>query len=233
MATTETTTFPGGTGVVAVPDGAGPHPGVLVLHEAFGLNADIERIAARFADNGYVALAPDVFGPGGRLRCLVSTFRDLKRGDGPAFERIDAARASLAARDDVDAGRIGVVGFCMGGGFALLHAARADVGVVAAYYGDVPKSADALAGIPPCFGGYGGKDRLFAPQAVRLRSHLDELGVPSDVRVHPEVGHSYMNDADNTLARLGARGPMKVGYDPTTAEESWERMLAWFADHLT
>lgn len=233
MATTATVTLPDGvTGILALPSGAGPYPGVLVLHEAFGLNADIERITARFADNGYVALAPDVFGRGWRPRCLISTFRDLKRGHGPAFDRVDTAGSWLADRGDVDADRVGVVGFCMGGGFALLHAARADIAVVAAYYGDVPKSAEPLRGIPPCFGGYGAEDKLFAPQGVRLRSHLDELGVPSDVRVLPGVGHSYMNDVDSRLARLGSKGPMKVAYDPTAAEDSWERMLAWFAEHL-
>jgi carboxymethylenebutenolidase len=163
--------FPSSTGrpmsaALAVPTAMEPRPGVIVIHEIFGLNDDIRRIAARFADLGYVALAPALFDNGSPpVLCVARTLLSLQRGEGPAFADLDAARAWLGARPEVDASRIGAVGFCMGGGFALLYAVRAPLGATAVFYGDVPKTADGLRGVCPVLGGYGGRDRFFAKQA--------------------------------------------------------------------
>src|SRR3954447_3414532 len=102
------------------PVGPGPWPGVVVLHESFGLNDDIRQHADRLAAAGYVVLAPDLLGS---WRCLLATFRALARGRGKPFEDIETARSTLAGREDCT-GRVGVIGFCMGGGFALATAAR-------------------------------------------------------------------------------------------------------------
>ena len=102
-----------------------------------------------------------------------------------------------------------------------------------AFYADVPKNADALRGVPPVVAGFGGRDRLFGPGASRLRAHLEKLDVPCDIRVYPTAGHSYMSPHENLLARLGAFGPMKVGYDEAASEDSWQRMLRFFEEHLT
>src|SRR5437762_6755443 len=113
-------TFPAAGGHVmraalAVPPGAGKHPGVIVIHEIFGLNDDIRRISGRLADLGYVALAPDLFDrPGVRLLCVARTMAALNRDHGEAFDDLEAARSWLAARPEVDGSRIGVIGFCMG-----------------------------------------------------------------------------------------------------------------------
>ncbi|MCA1844486.1 MAG: dienelactone hydrolase family protein, partial [Actinobacteria bacterium] len=106
-------------GYLSVPDGAGPCPGVVVLHEAFGLTDDIRSITDRFAAAGYAALAPDLYSWGPTFRCLVATFNDLIRREGEAHERVDGAGRWLAAQPSCT-GRVGVVGFCGGGGFALL-----------------------------------------------------------------------------------------------------------------
>src|ERR687889_965327 len=153
------TTLPGDVKAhLAVPPvGAGPWPGVVVLHESFGLNDDIREQADRLAAAGYLAVAPDLFSAGGAVRCLKRTFGDLFRQDGPAFGDLEAARSWLAGREDCT-GRVGVVGFCMGGGFALLAATRG-FDVAAPNYGMLPRDAErALAGACPIVASYGGKE---------------------------------------------------------------------------
>src|ERR1700732_4717560 len=101
------------TAELFMPAGAGPHPGVVVLHESFGLNDDIRRIAARFAEAGYAALAPDLYSHGTRIVCLSRVIVDMLSG-GVAREIADihAAREALAARAEADGERIAVAGFC-------------------------------------------------------------------------------------------------------------------------
>src|SRR3954464_9356544 len=107
---------------VAEPSGSGPWPGVVVVMDALGLSDDIREQADRLAAGGYLAFAPDLYSGRG-LRCVVATLSSPRSGRGPPHHDIYAARRWLAQRDDCT-GRIGVIGFCMGGGFALLSAAR-------------------------------------------------------------------------------------------------------------
>jgi len=220
---------------LAVADGPGPHPGVVVLHELFGLNDDIRRIAARFAQAGYVAVAPDLFSGGARLACLSRVVRDMVRG------RLDdevavilEVRAYLAARDDVDAERVAVAGFCLGGGFALIAGLDPGFRASAVHYGEVPRRRERLEGSCPVVASYGARDRIFGrPVAERLESYLDGLGIENDVKVYDNVGHSFLNRHDGWqgwLAKLPT--PMRVGYGDEEAEDAWRRMLAFFADHL-
>lgn len=239
--TTEDVRFPVAGGremraALALPPGHRPgdrHPGVLVVHEIWGLNDDIRSIAARFASLGYAALAPDLYDrPGPRLLCIARTFATLRRGSGDAFDDLDAARRWLAARPEVDGSRIGAIGFCMGGGFALLFAVRAPLGATANFYGEVPDDAAALRGTCPVLGSFGGQDRVFGQKAAVLERHLSELGVDHDVKVYPDAGHSFMSRNEGLLAKLGAFGPMRVAYDPAAAEDSWRRIEAFFGRHL-
>jgi len=217
-----------------LPPGAGARPGVVVLHETFGLNDDIRRLTNRFADSGYAAIAPDLFDrPGARALCIAKTMLSLRSRTGQAFTDIELARAFLVARPEVLGERIAIAGFCLGGGFALIAALEGPYRVAAPYYGEVAKDVKHLEGICPVVGGYGGKDRLFAPHGERLERHLAKLGVEHDLKIYPDAGHSFMSQHDQTLlVRLAARGPMKVGYDEAAAEDSWRRMLAFFERHL-
>jgi carboxymethylenebutenolidase len=238
MPSTIDVTFPASGGcnmraAFAAPQGAGKRPGVIVIHEIFGLNDDIRRIAGRIADLGYVALAPDLYDrPGPRLLCIARTMAALQRRSGNAFDDLDAARAWLSARPEVEAARIGVIGFCLGGGFALLYAVRAPLGVAAVFYGDVPKAAKELEGVCPVLGSYGGRDRIFAPQGRRLEQLLTATNVPHDVRIYDDAGHSFMSQHTGLFAQLSAYGPMKIGYNPAAAEDSWKRIAAFFSRHL-
>lgn len=218
---------------LAVPAGSGPHPAVIVIHEIFGLNADIREKARRLAGMGYVAIAPDLLAPlGPKPICMVRAFRDLRAGKGATFDNLEACREWLAGRADVDASRIGVVGFCLGGGFALLLATRGGLGAAGVFYGDVPQDIARLEGACPVVAGYGGRDRVFRGHAPRLEAHLAELDIPHDVKRYEDAGHSYMSRHRGVAARLNSWGPLKVGFNPAAAEDSWSRISAFFGEHL-
>jgi carboxymethylenebutenolidase len=211
------------------PEGDGPHPAVVVIHESFGLNDDIRRIARRFADNGYVAGTVDLLTGAPKLVCVARAMRDLRNGRGPSVEKLESAIDALAAREDVRA--VGVAGFCLGGGFALLLACREKVPVAGVYYGEL-RPRDELARACPIVGGYGAKDRMFGKKGRTLAATLDALGIEHDVRVYDDAGHSYMNQAGHDKLVLPVRPLMHVEYNEAAAEDSWARMLAFFGRHL-
>lgn len=224
--------------LLALPDGRPPEggwPAMLAIHDIAGFRPDIRRVAKRLADSGYAALAPALFdGAGAPGLCVFRTFRDYQRGDGAAFERIEAAQGFLAGEAVVNRDRIGITGFCLGGGFAIFYAARGGVRVCAPYYGETPKTAEELKRVCPVVAGFGELDKSFAEKGRRLESHLEQLGVPHDVKFYPGVGHSYMNDhkAGPVIDAIMRATPMHGGYDEAAAEDSWRRMLAFFAEHL-
>ena len=218
-------------GWLALPSQPGPRPAVVVIHDITGMRADTRRHCARFAEEGYVALAPDLY-DGGSPRCVVGTLTGMLRGRGEAFDVIRASRELLAARPDVDAARIGVVGFCMGGGFALLAAADDAFAVAAPFYGTVPRSADRLSGLCPTIAQFGAQDLVFRRSARRLKRHLEQLDVPHAWHLREGVGHSFMNDHPDVMFRLSRFGPMRAGYDAETESEAWGAMLAFFSEHL-
>jgi carboxymethylenebutenolidase len=227
----DTVSLPGSLlGYLSVPDGPGRWPGVVVLHELLGLTDDIRRIADRLAADGFVAVAPDLFSWGPTSRCLVATFRDLVRREGEAHGRIDAVGEWLAAHPSCS-GRVGVVGFCMGGGFALLAAPRGRFAASAVNYGLVPHHAEAvLAGACPIVGSYGGKDRTLRGHARRLESALAANRVDHDVKEYPAVSHSFMNRHEGWTAvfeRIGYR------YGEAEAEDAWGRIVEFFGRHLS
>jgi carboxymethylenebutenolidase len=218
-----------------LPHSDGPHPGVLVLHESFGLNDDIRRIASRFAEEGYATLVPNLFSHGSRIVCLSRVMTDMVRG---AIDReiadILAARAALAELSDVDADRIAVAGFCLGGGFALIAATKPGFRAAAVNYGDVPKDRAKLDGVCPVVASFGGRDKMFGRNmAERLEAHLSSLGVTHDIQTYPNAGHSFFSQYDGWqewLARFPT--PMAVGSDAPAAADGWQRMLEFFDEHV-
>ena len=204
---------------------------MVVIHDLTGFGADAQRHCARFADEGYVALAPDLY-RGGNVSCVVQTLKSIATGQGHALTVVDAARRALADREDVDEERLGVIGFCMGGGFALIAAADQRFAVAAPFYGSVPREASRLRGICPTLAQYGSKDVAFVAHGRRLASHLQELGIEHEVLFHEDAGHSFMNQLEGVAAMGGPYTPLRAEYDPVVEARAWERVLEFFAQHM-
>jgi carboxymethylenebutenolidase len=227
-----TGTSPGLRGYVARPTTPGPWPGVVMVHEAWGVDDVARRQADRLAEAGYLTVLPDLYSAGGVIRCLKATFGALKAQRGRPFQDLEAARTWLTAQPDCT-GRVGVIGFCMGGGFALLAATRGfDASSV--NYGMLPDEPDdALVGACPVVASYGARDRGLKGAADRLESTLTWLGVEHDVKEYPSAGHSFLNDEYFGPGLLHpVQRIVNVGPDPLAAADAWLRIEHFFAEHL-
>ncbi len=214
------------------PEGDGPWPGVVMVHEALGYDDVMRRQAERLAEAGFLTLAVDLFSAGGgKVRCMISAFRALTRGSGKQFADIEAARQYLLESPDCT-GKIGVIGFCMGGGFALLTASKGfDASSV--NYGMMPRDLSVLEGACPIVASYGERDQL-AKVAGQLENELTPRSVVHDVKLYPKAGHSFLNDAETgpkllrPIMRIAGVGP-----EPTAAADAWKRIDRFFHEHLT
>lgn len=211
---------------VVVPPGA--RRGVVVLHEIFGIQPEILRVCERFASAGWAAVAPDLYARG-RLSCLRAGLDMLRTGRGPLADRIAGVRDWLGATHGIPAGSVGVVGFCLGGGYALAVGSR--FAAVSANYGEVPED-EALAGCAPTIACFGGRDRMFAPKAKVLQTKLERAGVAHEVHVFAEVGHSFLTDGHHPVASTLSRPFLQVGYDAATAEAAWTKIFAFVDRHV-
>jgi carboxymethylenebutenolidase len=218
--------------VTVRPTAGGPWPGVVMLHEIFGIDDVLRRQANRLASAGFVVLAPDLLGEGWKLGCMISIFKAMRARSGLPFDIIRRAREHLLGDPQVN-GKVGVIGFCMGGGFALLVSSDGfDASSV--NYGMVPADVDeVLRGACPVVASYGGRDKQLLPQVPRLRAALEANAVPYDLEVYPTAGHSFLNDEPNgpVLARPLMR-LSHVGPDPVAAPDAWRRIEAFFGQHL-
>jgi carboxymethylenebutenolidase len=222
---------------VAIPAHPGPWPGVVVVHDFAGMSHDLRHQADWLASAGFLAAAPDLYYWGSRLRCLWTIMREVTAGQGRTVADIDAARGWLSARDDCT-GRIGVIGFCMGGGYALALAAGHGYAASSTNYGGCPSHPEqALTGACPVVGSYGGKDRspMGASAAARLERTLTALGVEHDIKVYPDAGHGFINDhdpADMTPLLVILNKVSGTRYHEPSARDARRRIAAFFHRHL-
>jgi carboxymethylenebutenolidase len=207
---------------LAVPEGEGPFPGVVVIHEIYGLNRDVREICDRFAAEGYAALGVDLFAGRNRALCMVRFMTDAFRGvvDRYGLSDLREALSYLGSQPAVDGSRVGAIGFCMGGGFAIAWACTDPrLRVIAPFYASNPKPLSAVARSCPVVGSYPEKD--FTAKAAReLEGELERSGVEHDIEIYPGARHSFFN-------RHGR------AYDPVAASDAWRRTLAFFGRFLS
>ena len=209
-----------GTSYLALPDGPAPYPGVVVIHEASGLNDNIRGICRRFAAEGYAALGVDLFEGRNRAACMARMFTGGMAGN-LSYYGVPALKAALgrvAGHPEVDANRIGAIGFCLGGSIVLTWACTdGRLGAIAPFYGAAPKPREAIRRLCPVVGSWPGKDFTTKAAGV-LEADLTAAGIPHDLKVYPGAKHSFFNDQWRNYHAAAA--------------DSWQRVLAFFAEHV-
>ena len=222
---------------VAIPATEGPWPGVVVVHDFGGMGQDLRNQADWLASEGYLAAAPDLYYWGSRLRCLWTIMREIGASKGRTFDDIEHVRGWLTGHRECT-GTIGVIGFCMGGAYAVALAPAHGFSASSVNYGGCPKDAEvALAGTCPIVGSFGGRDRspMGRSAAPRMESALTALGVDHDVKVYPDAGHGFINDPDPADATPFLIFLAKISgtrYHDASARDARRRIVAFFGKHL-
>lgn len=223
----QTVTFKSGDqevqALLYLPSGDQPHPAIVVIHEWWGLVDWVKDQASNYADQGYVALAVDLYR--GKTASDSDTAHQLMRGlpQDRGVRDLVSAVSYLKQRKDVDPGRIGAVGWCMGGGFALqLAIAEPSLRAVAINYGSLATDRDALSHVHAAvLGNFGGQDKGITPADVTAFSAtLKTLGNSPDVKEYPDAGHAFENPNN------------KDGYRASDAADAQQRMRNFFAQTL-
>ena len=214
-------------GYLARPMKAGKYPGIIVIHENAGLSDHVRDVARRFAKDGYVALAPDFLSrQGGTAKANpkgggLSNIRELAPAQG-VVEDAEAGMAYLRVLPDVRRDRMGVVGFCWGGGMAFLTATQArNLGAVVIYYGASPSPLDLVKNIQaPVLANYAEKDPNIDKGIPDTEAAMKKYNKVYDYKIYPGTLHAFNNDTN----------PER--YNAQAAKEAWERTMEFFKKNL-
>jgi carboxymethylenebutenolidase len=224
---TETVTYKSGdetvSGYLALPDGAGKHPAIIVIHEWWGLNDWVKEQAQKYAAQGYVALAVDLY------RGKVATNQDeahiLMRGlpDDRGMRDLEAAFTYLSSRPDVTAGKIGSIGWCMGGSWSIkLAVDQPKLAACVVNYGWLPSEPALVAKIKaPVQGNFGADDQGIPPKDVKaFEAAMKADGKFADIKIYDGAGHAFQNPNN------------KQGYRPEATTDASQRISSFFQKYL-
>jgi len=210
------------SGYLAIPE-KGTGPGVIVIQEWWGLVNHIKDVCDRFANEGYVALAPDLYhGKATKSPDEAGKLMMALRID-EAEKDLRAAIQYLLSHDATKGTKVGIIGFCMGGALSLYAASKnAQVGACVVFYGIHPNVKPDLPALQaPVLGIYAERDRSVPPDSVHeLERKLKELGKSVEIHIYPDTDHAFFNDQ-----RLDV-------YNPKAAQDAWRRVIQFFAKHL-
>jgi carboxymethylenebutenolidase len=208
---------------LTLPGGEGPWPGVVVIQEWWGLDDHIKAVADRFAEAGFAAIAPDLYygavtSEPDEARKLVMALDWNK-----ALTAIQKAIEVLVAHDKVSPQKVGIIGFCMGGGLTWHAAAKlTHVGAAAPFYGGGPEMSDEeVAQIKaPVLAIFGELDQGVSPEVARKRAaQMDKAGVKHETIIYPQAQHAFFNDT-------------RAAYSAEAAADAWQQVLKLFRETL-
>ncbi len=212
------------SGFLVTPEGKGPFPAVIVIQEWWGLVDWVKDQARALAKEGYVVLAPDLYR--GKSTSSQEEAHQLMMGtpQDRAMRDLQGAFADLQSRSDVKKDRIGAIGWCMGGGYALrLATVEPGLAAVVAYYGTPPTEPASIAAIKaPVLGNYGAEDKGPSPEQVKaFQAAMQKDGKAADIKIYPGAGHAFAN-INNPWG----------GYRKAAAEDAWSRTTVFLAKYL-
>jgi len=210
-------------GILYTPEGKGPFPALVVIHEWWGLNDWVKEQASKLADQGYVALAVDLYR--GKVAENSDMAHELARGlpEDRAGRDLRAAVAFLRSQPNVKKDHVGSIGWCMGGGYSLQTALEVpDLAATVINYGDLVTEPENLNKIhTPILGIFGGKDQGITPEDVaKFEAALKKRGKKIDVKIYPEAGHAFENPNN------------KTGYRADDAADAWKLTVGFLAENL-
>ena len=210
-------------GMLYTPSGKGPFPAIIVIHEWWGLNDWVKEQASKLAEQGYVALAVDLYR--GKVATSPEEAHEIMRGvaEDRAKQDLDAAFTYLKSQNNVTGDRIGAIGWCMGGGYSLDVALQeptlaADV----INYGHLAVDQSSLKKInAPILGIFGGKDRGIPVEDVKkFQQTMQQLGKKIDIVIYPDAGHAFENPNN------------KEGYRAQDAQDAWKHITEFLQANL-
>ncbi len=224
---TETVSYKSGnetvSGYLALPEGGGKHPALIVIHEWWGLNDWVKEQAQKYAAKGYDALAVDLYR--GQVGTTPDEAHILMRGlpDDRGLRDLEAAFAYLASRPDVEANEIGSIGWCMGGSWSIkLAEDQPKLAAFVVNYGSLPTDPAIIAKInAPMLGNFGAEDKGIPPETVHaFEAAMKAAGKSADIKIYEGAGHAFQNPNN------------KAGYRAEATADADKRIDAFFARRL-